>query len=87
MNKDNIYRQPAVERLIEQSADGLVHLAPAQGDEPARKEKPMTARQRVEIETCLKCPYPRCRLDTHEHCMRLRNALKAVKKRKEGKQK
>ena len=82
MKKDGYYREPAVERMVEQSADGLVHLAPVQGEPLKKRNGPEPYTNKLEINICLECPLDECQLDKSEQCKRYR---KELKRRKEGK--
>ena len=48
MRRDNPFRQPAIERLIERSADGLLHTIKCEDEMPKRKKRKECSEQSME---------------------------------------
>ena len=84
MKKENLYRQAAIESMIQRSADGLLHIAPKQGETKTRRFGPEPYQNTDEIKICLSCPLKECILEKNEYCSRLRAELRRKRKEKKN---
>ena len=83
MRRDNPFRQPAIERLIERSADGLLHTIKCEDEMPKRKKRKECSEQSMEeIDICLNCTKEKCELDNNEFCARYRAEIKKRREKK-----